>query len=88
MDTLALIKMRLGISVASRDEYLTSILNAVKKELDDIQGLTLDEENPNHQMFLVDYVDWRYSNRDNPIMPRHLQWRLHNLMVGGRDGNI
>jgi hypothetical protein len=80
---LSLIKSRLGISTTVRDTYLISIINGVVDELKIIQGIVLDEESAAHLMFVVDYAEYRYSNRDNPIMPRHLQWRLHNLVIGG-----
>lgn len=85
MDTeaiLQLVKDRLGISTNIRDTYLTAIINGVVKELEDEKGLVLDEVNPYHLIFIVDYVTWRYQSRDsNAAMPRHLQFRLHNLMV-------
>nr|DAX73910.1 MAG TPA: Head Tail Connector Protein [Caudoviricetes sp.] len=32
--------------------------------------------------FIIDYAAFRYDNRDNNIiMPKHLQYRLHNLLL-------
>ncbi|MBC2721834.1 hypothetical protein [Desulfosporosinus sp.] len=85
MDTatvLALVKERLGIKTTVRDTYLTAIVEGVLKELEDEKGLVLDGANPYHLIFAVDYVTWRYQSRDsNTGMPRHLQYRLHNLMI-------
>jgi len=85
MDTstvLDLVKARLGITTAVRDEYLTAIISGVIKELEDEKGLSLDGDNPYHLMFVVDYATWRYQSRDESgAMPRHLQFRLHNLMI-------
>ena len=85
MDTstvLDLVKARLGISSTVRDTYLTAIIEGVITELEDAQGLLLDDANPYHLMFVVDYATWRYQNRDSEgAMPRHLQFRLHNLMI-------
>lgn len=85
MDTaqiLSLVKERLGIRTAVRDTYLTAIVQGVVKELEDEKGLTLDQTNMYHLMFCVDYATWRYQSRDESgAMPRHLQFRLHNLMV-------
>ncbi|KNY24842.1 hypothetical protein [Pseudobacteroides cellulosolvens] len=79
---LSLVKERLGIRSIVRDTYLTAIINGVVKELEDEKGLTLDSANSSHLMFLVDYVTWRYQSRDSEIgMPRHLQFRLHNLIL-------
>ena len=79
---LQLVKARLGISSTVRDTYLTAIIEGVITELEDAQGLVLDDANPYHLMFVVDYSTWRYQNRDSEgAMPRHLQFRLHNLMI-------
>jgi len=78
---LDLLKAKLGIMTNVRDAYLTAIISGIKTELTEVQGLTLDENNSYHLMFLVDYSEYRYSNKENPTMPRHLQWRLHNLLI-------
>lgn len=85
MDTttiLQLVKSKLGISTTVRDTYLQAIINGIVKELEDEQGLTLDSSNPYHLIFIVDYVEWRYSSKDKEGgIPRHLQFRLHNLII-------
>lgn len=79
---LQLVKDRLGISSTIRDTYITAIINGVAKELEDEKGLVLDSANPYHLIFIVDYVTWRYQSRDSAeAMPRHLQYRLHNLYL-------
>jgi hypothetical protein len=81
---LSLVKERIGIRSNVRDIYLTAILESVITELEEEKGLVLDLINPYHFMFIVDYSAWRYSNRDSVDgMPRHLQFRLHNLMING-----
>jgi hypothetical protein len=90
MDTatvLSLVKARLGISSEVRDTYLTAIIDGIVKELTDEKGLSLDGDNPYHLMFVVDFATWRYQNRDTmEAMPRHLQFRLHNLMIHAGGG--
>jgi hypothetical protein len=79
---LDLVKARLGISGTVRDTYLTKIVEGVIAELETEKGVVLDETNANHLMFVVDYSTWRYTNRDSEgSMPRHLQFRMHNLIV-------
>lgn len=79
---LLLVKARLGITANIRDTYLTAIIEGVKHEIIDEKGISLESENPNHLMFVVDLVTWRYQNKDTPgAMPRHLQLRFHNLMI-------
>jgi len=85
MDTqlvVSLVKERLGIKTDVRDTYLTAIVDGVIKELEDEKGLVLDGANLYHLMFVVDYATWRYQARDSKEgMPRHLQFRLHNLII-------
>jgi hypothetical protein len=79
---LQLVKERLGIKTVVRDTYLTAIISGVVKELEDEKGLVLDSANPYHLLFAVDYATWRYQSRDSDgAMPRHLQFRMHNLII-------
>ena len=79
---LQLVKASLGITTNVRDSYIEAIVQGVITELEDEKGLALDGANPYHLMFVVDYATWRYQNRDSEgAMPRHLQFRLHNLMI-------
>ncbi|MBS4750326.1 hypothetical protein KG091_04465 [Carnobacteriaceae bacterium zg-ZUI78] len=81
---LQLVKMRLGISTKVRDAYLSHIIKGAIDFLEKTHGVFLDEDNMEHQMFVVDYVSYRYTNQDSPTFPRHLQWRLHNLIVSSK----
>lgn len=88
---LALVKARLGISTAVRDTYLAAIISGVVDELGKEKGITLNEADAHHLMFVVDYVTWRYQSRDESgAMPRHLQYRLRNLIIsaGGPSGDV
>lgn len=84
MNTKELVKMQLGISTNSRDDYIQAIIDGIIKELEEIQGLKLDETNTNHQMFIVDYAAWKYQSVGQDVgMPERLRFRLRNLMVNG-----
>lgn len=86
---VALVKERLGIKTDVRDTYLTAIVDGVIKELEDEKGLALDGANSYHLIFVVDYVTWRYQSRDSDTgMPRHLQYRLHNLFIHARGETV
>lgn len=86
---LDLLKQKVGISTEVRDAYLTSIIESIITELEDEKGLNLDSENMNHIMFIVDYAESRYYSRDtDKSLPRHLQWRLHNLLISNGDKNV
>jgi hypothetical protein len=84
---VSLVKERLGIKTHVRDTYLTAIVVGVITELEDEKGLVLDGTNPYHLMFVVDFATWRYQNRDTmEAMPRHLQYRLHNMIIHAGGG--
>ena len=87
---LPLVKARLGISTNVRDEYLSHIVDGVIDELEEVNGLSLNKDSPHQLMFVVDLSTWRYQNRDIADgMPRHLQFRLHNMIIkqaGGGSG--
>lgn len=77
-----LVKEGLGITNNARDNFITSIVKGVIKELEDEKGIVLDESNDSHLLFVVDYSIWRYKSRDSEgSLPRHLQFRLHNLII-------
>ncbi|WP_251026864.1 hypothetical protein [Bacillus sp. ISL-46] len=88
-EVLQLVKARLGISSTVRDLYLLAIIEGVLTELSEEQGLVLDEFNSYHLMFVADFSTWRYQNRDSEgSMPRHLQFRLHNLIIHVGSANV
>lgn len=81
---MTLVKERLGIRSNVRDAYIEAIVNGVVKEMEEEKGLVLDSTNSYHLMFIVDYSAWRYQNVNDTskeVMPRHLQYRLHNLIL-------
>lgn len=79
---LSLVKARIGISSTVRDTYLDAIIKGVITELEQEKGLVLNSANSYHLMFVVDLATWRYQNKDSANgMPRHLQFRLHNLII-------
>lgn len=94
---LELTKARLGISTPIRDTLLRANIRAILDELKNEQGLKLKADSSAHLMFIVDYATWRYqsvndtqtTSASRPLsMPRHLQFRLHNLIVSNvkKDG--
>jgi len=82
---LSLVKDRIGIRTSTtRDNLLNSIIDGVICELTTEKGIELTDLR--HMMFIVDYSTWRYENKGKEKgMPRHLQFRLHNLMVSRGD---
>ncbi|HEM2575424.1 TPA: hypothetical protein U0513_000714 [Streptococcus suis] len=85
MDTgqlLELLKLKLGISTDLRDKPLEKILEAVISELEQVFGVELVPDRADHEMFVVDFAAYRYEGGVD--MPRHLQWRLHNLQFSSK----
>lgn len=87
---LELTKARLGISSTIRDALLRNAVESVVEELEDEKGLVLKYDSPLHLDFVKDYATWRYQSvgdsqlsaaRVPLAMPRHLQFRLHNLII-------
>lgn len=77
-----LVKERLGIKTAVRDNMIAAIVRGVIQEMEDEKGLALNLEDPHHLMFCVDFATWRYQNPGGGAgMPRDLQFRLHNMMI-------
>lgn len=78
---LELLKVNLGIMTDKRNEYLLSIIDSVISELESEQGILIDNNDDLHIMFIVDYSAWRYRSRGEGVMPRNIQFRLHNLVL-------
>ena len=83
---LQLLKVNLGIMTDKRNEYLLSIIDSVISELECEQGIIIDNNDDLHIMFIVDYSAWRYRSRGEGVMPRNLQFRLHNLVLSMKKG--
>lgn len=76
---LELLKLKLGISTDLRDKPLEKIISSVIVELTENLGVELVSDRADHEMFVVDFAAYRYEGGVD--MPRHLQWRLHNLQM-------
>lgn len=77
---LQMVKDGLGMKSTARDNRLMAIISGVVTELDDEKGLALDGANPCHLLFVTDYAMWKFEH-PNEAIPRHLQFRLHNLAI-------
>ena len=83
---LELLKVNLGIMTDKRNEYLLSIIDSVISELESEQGIIIDNNDDLHIMFIVDFSAWRNRSRGEGVMPRNLQFRLHNLVLSMKKG--
>ena len=78
---LGLVKATLGYKSIVRDELLKAIIKSVADELETQKRITLNYDNSEHLMFVVDYSVFRYENKGGGTIPRNLEYRLRNLMV-------
>lgn len=78
---LGLVKATLGYKSAVRDELLKVIVKSVVDELEIQKRITLNYDNSEHLMFVVDYAVFRYENKGGGTIPRNLEYRLRNLIV-------
>lgn len=82
MEILQIVKSKLGISSNIRDKLLNYIIDSTKIELQEEHKLIIGEEDTDLvSSFLIDYVCFKYQNRDYKGVPRYLQFRLHNLKI-------
>ena len=78
---LGLVKATLGYKSAVRDELLKVIVKSIIDELEVQKRITLNYDNSEHLMFIVDYAVFRYENKGAGVIPRNLEYRLRNLIV-------
>ena len=78
---LGLVKATLGYKSSVRDELLKVIVKSVIDELESQKRLSIDFDNAEHLMFIVDYACFRYENKGGGTIPRNLEYRLRNLIV-------
>ena len=78
---LNLVKATLGYKSSVRDELLKVIIQSVIDELEIQKRITLNYDNSEHLMFIVDYSVFRYENKGAGVMPRNLEYRLRNLII-------
>lgn len=84
MKILQIVKSKLGISSNIRDTLLNHIIDSTKIELQEEHNLVVKEEDTDLvSSFLIDYVCFKYQNREYKGVPRYLQFRLHNLKING-----
>ncbi len=77
-----LVKQREGILNTVQDDYIKAIVEGVIKELEKQHGISVDLDDMDIFMLIVDMASYRYSNRDSiETFPRHLEYRLRNFYI-------
>jgi hypothetical protein len=85
---LELLKTDLGITHKLRDEFFTSMLQAMQKEIEG-KGITLDLTDVEDQMLLSDYAAWTYRKRQEDAgMSQNLTNRIRNRIVKARSAYV
>lgn len=79
LSALELVKLRNGITSDVRDDFINTLIIGTKEHLKHINGINLVEGNVAHDVFLADYVSWRYDNQGDDRMPAHIRLRLNEL---------
>lgn len=88
IDALKILKNDLGRLDNKQDEYLSNRLNSAKKEIER-EGIKIDMDEIEHVLILVDYTAWLYRKRTQDIpFPRHLRYRMNNLLFSQKAGKI
>jgi hypothetical protein len=87
---LNLLKQRLSITFAKKDEYLRSIIQAVVSELVDQAGVRkLTTDIPYMRNTIINYAGYKYESSElpNQAMPQYLRTELNNLYTSGGGEN-
>lgn len=88
-DYLELVKANLGISSNARDAYLLKIIDGVIGELENSNICPNGQDESYrkaYEIYVIDYSAWMYRNRGGEeSLPRHLEFRKHNLQIGHID---
>ena len=78
---LGLVKATLGFKSSVRDELLKVVVKSIIDELEIQKRISINFENAEHLMFVVDYAVFRYENKGGGTIPRNLEYRLRNLII-------
>lgn len=80
-EILLLLKARLGIATSARDPLLYIMIDGIISDCKNTHGVTLNESQPEHIMFVLDWATWKYQHPEDGTTPRSIQFRLKNLII-------
>ena len=81
MTLLELLKAKLGITSTARDVYLQRLIDAAKAEFEKLLGIVVDETRFDVADYICDVAKYKYENRGEQAIPRHLIFRRNQLYV-------
>ena len=78
---LAMLKSNLSTMTTAQDNYLGFLIESSKKNIAEM-GITLDLNESDDVNLVVMYAAYLFRKRaeDNPVMPRMLQFAIHNRL--------
>lgn len=78
---LAMLKSNLSMMTTAQDNYLEFLIESSKKNIAEM-GITLDLNESDDVNLVVMYAAYLFRKRaeDNPVMPRMLQFAIHNRL--------
>lgn len=78
---LAMLKSNLSMMTTAQDNYLGFLIESSKKNIAEM-GITLDLNESDDVNLVVMYAAYLFRKRaeDNPVMPRMLQFAIHNRL--------
>ena len=79
---LTMLKSNLSMMTSAQDDYLGFLINSSKKNLAEM-GITLDLNESDDVNLVVMHAAYLFRKRaeDNPVMPRMLQFAIHNRLM-------
>lgn len=82
-DVLFITKSKLGLTYIEEDSAVRFAIVAARQELTNTYGLTIDQTRADHVNILTDMAVYNYQIKDDKgALPRHLEFRINNLMFG------
>ena len=78
---LVMLKSNLSMMTTAQDNYLGFLIESSKKNIAEM-GITLDLNESDDVNLVVMYAAYLFRKRaeDNPVMPRMLQFAIHNRL--------
>lgn len=78
---LAMLKSNLSMMTTAQDNYLGFLIESSEKNIAEM-GITLDLNESDDVNLVVMYAAYLFRKRaeDNPVMPRMLQFAIHNRL--------
>lgn len=82
-EILTLLKSNLNITHTAQDTFLAFLIDASKEALGGM-GITLDVDASEDINLIVMHAAYLFRKRaeDNPVIPRMLQYAIHNRLFG------